>query len=174
MSTPTRLSDRLVALWQHLGLGRAHVATQIPTDLADFAAHHAARIAGAVLCVPVRLDPAPFVALDDRLLMIAGDRGLTAEATERAAARLPGARRARLADYEALGWSDVVADRTEAVVAALLGHLGDRAADAPQAVPREGRHAGLTYRIEGSGPALVLLPFFLAPSQWQPALPSIR
>src|SRR4029077_9648296 len=36
--------------------------------------------------------------------------------------------------------------------------------------PREGAHAGITYRIEGRGPALVLLPFFLAPSQWAPAV----
>jgi SAM-dependent methyltransferase len=35
----------------------------------------------------------------------------------------------------------------------------------------EGRHAGISYRIEGSGPALILLPFFLAPSQWYPAIP---
>ena len=39
--------------------------------------------------------------------------------------------------------------------------------------PRSGTHAGLTYRIEGQGPALILLPFFLAPSQWQPALPEL-
>ena len=31
-------------------------------------------------------------------------------------------------------------------------------------------HAEITYRIEGSGPAPLLLPFFLAPSQWAPAM----
>ena len=35
---------------------------------------------------------------------------------------------------------------------------------------REGVHAGISYRIEGTGPALMLLPFFLAPSQWAPAI----
>src|SRR5262249_28493629 len=34
-------------------------------------------------------------------------------------------------------------------------------------------HAGLTYRITGRGPPLILLPFFLAPSQWAPALPDL-
>ena len=38
-------------------------------------------------------------------------------------------------------------------------------------VAGEGAHAGITYRIRGAGPALVLLPFFLAPSQWEPAIP---
>jgi ubiquinone/menaquinone biosynthesis C-methylase UbiE len=34
---------------------------------------------------------------------------------------------------------------------------------------RSGSHAGIVYRIKGTGPPLVLLPFFLAPSQWEPA-----
>src|SRR5262249_30191263 len=38
---------------------------------------------------------------------------------------------------------------------------------------RSGAHAGLTYRIEGSGPPLILLPLFLAASQWDPALPEL-
>jgi SAM-dependent methyltransferase len=37
----------------------------------------------------------------------------------------------------------------------------------------EGMHAEITYRVEGSGPALLLLPFFLAPSQWAPAMPEL-
>ena len=36
---------------------------------------------------------------------------------------------------------------------------------------KPGNHAGISYRIEGSGPALLLLPFFHAPSQWTPAIP---
>ncbi|MBL8674603.1 MAG: methyltransferase domain-containing protein, partial [Rhodospirillales bacterium] len=34
-------------------------------------------------------------------------------------------------------------------------------------------HAGITYRAVGAGPALLLLPFFLAPSQWEPALAAL-
>ncbi len=34
-------------------------------------------------------------------------------------------------------------------------------------------HVGISYRIEGCGPALILLPFFLAPSQWGPAIPRL-
>jgi SAM-dependent methyltransferase len=37
-------------------------------------------------------------------------------------------------------------------------------------VRQSGTHAGISYRIEGTGPALILLPFFLAPSQWDPAI----
>jgi ubiquinone/menaquinone biosynthesis C-methylase UbiE len=165
--TPT---DRLLALWDHLGIGAAHVATQMPGDIAQLAKDFGGRLAGIVLCVPTRLDPVSFGAMPERLLMICGEGGLTTEVTARAEARLPGSRRVVLAGYDAAGWADVVADRTDEIVQAMSGFLGKLKADAPATVPREGVHAGISYRVEGTGPALMLLPFFLAPSQWAPAI----
>jgi SAM-dependent methyltransferase len=169
-------TERLIALMDHLGLGAAYFGTPIPRDISGLAAEHPERLAGVVLCVPSRLDPAPFTAIADRVLMIAGERGPAAEATARAAARLPAAERFVLAGYEAPGsWVDAVADRTDEIAEQMIGFLQrltatGRGADAPRRAPVEGRHAGITYRIEGSGPTLILLPFFLAPSQWNPAL----
>ena len=37
----------------------------------------------------------------------------------------------------------------------------------------EGEIAGISYRIRGAGPPLVLLPLFLAPSQWEPLIPRL-
>lgn len=165
--TPT---ERLLALWDHLGIGTAHVATQMPGDIAGLAASFGARLAGIVLCVPTRLDPVSFGAMPERLLMISGDAGLTADVTSRAEARLPGSRRTVLAGYDAPGWADVVADRTDEIVQAMSGFLGRLEADVPANPARGGVHAGISYRIDGSGPALMLLPFFLAPSQWAPAV----
>src|SRR5215831_18112113 len=104
--TPT---ERLLALWDHLGIGKAHVATQMPGDIAGLATAFASRLAGIVLCVPTRLDPANFEATPNRLLMISGEGGLTADVTKRAEARLAGSRRRVLAGYDAPGWADVVA-----------------------------------------------------------------
>ena len=101
------------------------------------------------------------------MLMIAGEYGPTFEVTTRAASRLPGAQRVILDGYEAQGWADVAAERSSEVVAAVTGFLTGHAADEPK-LAGEGRHAGITYRIEGSGPALILMPFFLAASQWDP------
>jgi ubiquinone/menaquinone biosynthesis C-methylase UbiE len=171
MTVEPALAERLIALWDHLGLTRAHVASQIPADLADLAARYPERVGSMVLCIPVRLDAGPFTALAGRILMIAGDRGLTHDATTRAAARLPGAARLVLADYDAFGWSDAIADRTDEIVRDLLEFLPRHASDTPRPPAREGSHAGITYRIVGGdGPALMLLPFFLAPSQWEPAI----
>ncbi|WP_422000199.1 methyltransferase domain-containing protein [Reyranella sp.] len=165
--SPTR---RLLALMDHLGLGVAHVATQMPGDIAGLAEGHAERLGGVVLCVPTRLDPGPFAAVADRLAMISGDGDLSADVTKRGLARLAGARRHVLDGYDAPGWADVVADRTDEVVNEMMRLLADRPADVPRAANREGDCEGIRWHLEGSGPALLLLPFFLAPSQWAPAV----
>jgi SAM-dependent methyltransferase len=171
MSQEPTLTERLVSLWDHLGLAAAHVATQMPGDIAGFARLHPGRLAGLLLCVPSRLDPTPFAAVAGRIVMISGERGMTAEVTTRAEPRLPGSRRIVLADYEAPGWADVVVDRTEIIVEALRGLTGE--ATVPATKAGVGLHAGIAYQVHGEGPALVLLPFFLAPSQWEAAIPDL-
>ena len=165
------LAQRLAALWNHLGIRAAHVAAQMAGDVAALVADAPERAAGVVLCVPSRLDPAPFAGIAGRVLMIAGDGDLTDAVTARALPRLPGAERQVLAGYLAPGWADVVADRTGAITGWMGSFLDRFRADTPRAVAPEGDVAGVSYRIQGSGPALVLLPFFLAPSQWEAAIP---
>jgi len=168
--------ERLIALMDHLGIEVAHLAAQVAGDVAGLAQAHPERIGGLVLCAPTRLDPQPFVGVTARLLIISGEGDPGAEPIRRAHERLPGAQRHVLTGYAALGWSDVVADRTTEVARTLLGFLksgpaarsADRGAE-PALEPGVGAYAGLTYRIDGRGPPLLLLPFFLAPSQWEPA-----
>jgi SAM-dependent methyltransferase len=166
-------ADRLAALMDHLGLARAHVATQMASDAAGFAAHYPQRIAALVLCAPTRIDPAPFAQVAPRLLMISGDTGITAEVAEPVHARLPQARRHLLRDYDAEAWSDVIADRGGEVAGTMAAFLAEVRLEPAALAARSGAHAGLTFRIEGQGPPLVLLPFFLAPSQWDAALPEL-
>jgi len=166
-------TERLLALLDHLAIQRAHIATQMPGDIAGLASRHDTRLAGVVLCVPTRLDPAQFQRVGDRVLMISGAGGLTADVTSRAAERLSGSTRHVLAGYDAPGWADVVADRTGEIADRMAGFLDSHAASVPTAPATEGMHAEITYRVEGSGPALLLLPFFLAPSQWAPAMPAL-
>ncbi|HEY3909146.1 MAG TPA: methyltransferase domain-containing protein [Stellaceae bacterium] len=169
-------TERLIALWDHLGIAAAHVATPMPGDVALMAARHPERIAGLVLCVPSRLDPAPFADLAGRVLMIAAERGPSATAVERATGRLPAAERVTLAGYEAPGsWADAVADRGDEISRSMIAFLSrlsapGHAAQAPRQIEAEGTHAGITFRICGSGPVLILMPFYLAPSQWEPAI----
>ncbi|HVB69298.1 MAG TPA: methyltransferase domain-containing protein [Acetobacteraceae bacterium] len=168
------LPHRLANLWDHLGVGAAHVAAQMPGDLAGIVTAAPERVAGVVLCVPSRLDPAPFAGVARRLLMIAGEGDLTDAVTARALPRLPGAARHVLHGYAAPGWADVVTDRAGAIAGWMTGHLRRFPGDPPRAAAgAEGVVAGISYRIQGAGPALVLLPFFLAPSQWDAAIPML-
>lgn len=167
-------TDRLISLLDHLGVGTAHLATQMPGDIAGLATRHPDRIAGITLMVPVRLDPAPFAAVAPRILIVTGETGLSAAATRRAAERLKSAHRVILKGYEAGGWADVAADRTDEVVTAMMSGLGRFPASMPDpSATQHGSHAGLTYTITGNGPALLLLPFFLAASQWDPVVPQL-
>jgi SAM-dependent methyltransferase len=167
-----KIVERLASLMQHLQLDAACFAAQIPGDIADLAAQLPERVTGLVLCAPTRLDPRPFAPVARRLLIIAGETGLSAETSRRAIAQLPGAQEHILADYNAQGWSDVVADRTTEVVGAIISFLIRSSSGRPITPPPSGSgtHSGLDYRVVGQGPPLVLLPFLLAPSQWEPAL----
>src|SRR5215468_1496068 len=162
-------------LMDHLGLDVAHFGTPIPRDISSMAAEYPGRLGGVVFCVPSRLDPAPFTDIAERVLMICGEHGPAAEATARATGRLPNAERSVLAGYSAPGsWSDAVAERTEEIADRMIAFLEARHADVLRpAAPKEGIHAGISYKVEGAGPALILLPFFLAPSQWDPAIPRL-
>ena len=51
------VTERLVALMDHLGLGMAFLGTPIPRDISGLALQYPERLAGVVLCVPSR-DPA--------------------------------------------------------------------------------------------------------------------
>ncbi|MFG1222460.1 methyltransferase domain-containing protein [Xanthobacter wiegelii] len=165
------LADRLAALWDHLGIEAAHVATQMPGSLAGFAAAHPGRIAGLLFHEPVGCEPAAFAAVADRLTVLAGDGGTSSQIAAVIAAALPESRRRVLEGYAQPGWADHVRDRTGEVIAALKDLPG--AASTRDRAPESGAHAGISYDICGSGPALVLFPLFLAPTQWDAALPRL-
>ena len=162
-------ADRLISLWDHLGLKSAHVAAQMPIDIASLVRACPDRIAGLLFCAPIGIDPIPLAAIASRVVLVAGDRGISPKVADTAGQRLPGSRRVTLVDYDAPAWADCVTDRTDTIVEALRGLPGD--ATVPQLQPGSGVHGGITYQIHGGGPALVLFPLMLAPSQWEAAIP---
>ena len=174
MTTETALpvEERLRRLFQHLGIERAHVAGRLPSDWRGLATAFPEMVASLTLLGPTTVDPQSVAHLAARLLVITGDRGPTAENVRAAVARLPEASVVFLPGYSLLGWSDVVADRPDEVGSALLHFLGYTKSPPGQDVAppteTEGEIAGISYRIQGAGPPLVLLPLFLAPSQWNP------
>jgi SAM-dependent methyltransferase len=169
------VEERLRRVFQHLGIDRAHVAGsgRTPSDWRGLTTAFPETVASLTLLCPAIVDQ-NIAHLASRLLVITGDQGPTAENVRASMARLQNASVVFLSGYSFLGWSDVVADRSDEIGSAILHFLGQVASpparDVAPTAEKEGEIAGISYRIQGRGPPLVLLPLFLAPSQWDPLM----
>jgi len=173
------VEELIYQLFQHFGIQQAHIAASMPGDWMGFAASHPECISSLTLVSPRSIDPAAVAGFTDRLLVITGDQGKPAEALRRAMSNLPGATLLALRDYSSAGsWLDIVADRTEEVgltMMNLLARLGQEQKVREVSLPEgEGEVADISYRVEGSGPPLLLFPLALALSQWEPLVPKLK
>ena len=167
----TSVSDRLAGLLDHLGLDRVFMATQMPGDIAGFCASHPGRVGGLALVIPSRINPAAFAPLGENVMVLAGESGIPTGTADAAAPGMPDARQIRLAGYAATAWSDIAVERPDSLCDEMVRFLKDRSPPpTPGLAPSSGEAGGVTYRVLGAGPPLVLTPFFLAASQWEPVL----
>ena len=167
------VEERLRQLLGHLGIAQAHFVTRVPDDSPGLARRCPEMVSSLTAIGGV--DPQAVEPLAARLLVITGDRGRNAEAVRAAMPRLRDAQLVTLRDYEIFAWTDLAAERTEELGAEMmqfLARISPPAAQPSAPVPAgEGEFAGVSYRIRGAGPPLVLLPMFLAASQWEPLIP---
>ncbi len=179
MPYDTRLPshERVLRLIDELSIGRAHFGGRHPNVIGDLLGARPELVVSATLLGPPAFDPAPFQRLADRVLGLLGDVGPAAEAAGKALAKVLEATSVALPGYEQLPWSDLVADRTDQIGDALLAQLDRVSANEGLAsvslTEGEGEVAGVSYRAQGAGPPVVLLPLGLAPSQWDPLLPRL-
>jgi SAM-dependent methyltransferase len=172
------VEERLVRLFQHLGIARAHVAARGVGDWGGLAARHPDYIASLTLICPRGMDPNTLATLAPRLLVLAGDQGRPDALTRQAVENLQAATLITLRDYVSpTTYADVVADRSADIGDAMIDFLarmdqvqGTRTVALPRG---EGEVAGISYHIHGSGPPLVLLPLGMAASQWEPLVPRL-
>lgn len=172
------IEERLAQLLQHLGIERAHFAARGGGDWGGLAVRHPDCIASLTLICPRGMDPSTLDPLASRLLVLAGDQGRPDALVRQVVGNLQGATLIALRDYASPTiYADVGADRAEDIGAAMMAFLtrmdqiyGPRTASLPAA---EGEVAGISYRLCGSGPPLVLLPLGVAPSQWEPLVPRL-
>jgi len=166
----------LLDLFRHLGIEQAHIAAGGPPPLMDWhslATLHPERVASLTLISPPILDTAPLAGLASRILVVAGDRGALTQGAAKFANSLPNASAHILRDYDWQPWSDVIADRGAEIGAAMLDFLDHHPLPAVRLSVPEGEAAGISYRICGAGPPLVLMPLSLAPSQWDPLISTL-
>jgi len=165
----------LVDLFEHLEIERAHIAAGRLglTDWQGLANRHPDRVASLTLINPPILDADRLRGLTSRVLAVAGDQGPTAEGSAKLLAELPDARSLLLRGFECHPWSDVIADRGSEIGPVMLGFLDRHPVPAVALPEGEGEAAGISYRIRGAGPPLILMPLDLAPSQWEPLISTL-
>jgi len=176
VQTALTVEERIRQLLRHLGIDQAHFACWLAQDWAGLVAK-SPRVISSLTLIGGSFDPRAVEHLAAKLLMVTGDQGPRAEAVKDSMNRLPGAQLVRLGNFEIRAWSDVAAERADELGAAMLDFLAHMTASGPSGIrplrEGEGEVAGVSYRIRGAGPPLVLLPMFLAPSQWEPLLPRL-
>ncbi len=175
LSEDRPLEDRLSELFRDLGLARAHMAARQITDWQGLVERQRDLFASLTLVCPFGFDPGLARNLASRLLVIGGDTGAACEKLAGTLAGIDGASFQPLPGCTGQAWDDTAAGWRDEVGAAMLDFLAvrDGAREvAPRGLPEgDGEVAGITYRIRGSGPPLVLFPLMLAPSQWEPLVP---
>lgn len=171
------VEERILQVLRHLGIQQAHFAGRVPKDLTGLATTYPETFLSLTLLGPTAVNPHTVGSLASRLLVFNGDRGPLAERVQRVVESAPGARLVSLRDYAILGWTDMVAERTDEIGSTMLSFLAQMNPAASDQIisptEREGEVAGISYRIRGAGPPLVLLPLFLAASQWEPLVPRL-
>ena len=164
----------LAQLLDHLGIAGAHFAGRSLADVQGFIAKYPDRVATMTLVCPTVLNPRSLAPLGARLMVLTGDHGLGARRVQAVLPDLPEATAVVLDDYAGLTWADLAADRGDDIDAAIR-EFHQRRAALPAAGLREqeGEIAGISFRIRGAGPPLVLLPLDLSPGQWEPLIPAL-
>jgi ubiquinone/menaquinone biosynthesis C-methylase UbiE len=176
-ATALPVEERILQLLQHLGIDQAHIAGRTPGDWTGLATAYPGVFSSFTLVGPGGFAPHTVSSLASRLLVFTGDQEASAERVRRIVENLPDARLVTLRDYALVGWTDMVAERTDEIGSAMLRFLAQHSppAEAKTVSPADerGEIAGISYHMRGAGPPLVLLPLFLAPSQWEPLVPML-
>jgi hypothetical protein len=107
------VDQRILRLFQHLGISRAHLAARMPLDWEGFVTKYPERVASLTLVCPSGVNPAALQPLGSRLLAIVADRGALADRVRRPLMQLTDAKIHALHDYAAQLWSDVIPDHFE-------------------------------------------------------------
>lgn len=176
-STTSSPADRVGILLDHFGLERVHVAACMSGDWGELVTNFGDRLCSLTLVAPHLNKGIPdrLQAFASPALVITGDQGAPAKRARDLAGKFGRCELVELRDYSSPAWADTIADRTADVAHAISDFLARAEHDhgAPTAIAQngEGGIAGLRYRIHGRGPALVLMPLSLAPSQWEPLVP---
>ena len=173
------VEESIVGILRRLGIERAHFASRNLNDWRGLAVNHPEAIASLTLICPLGFDTMALAPLADRLLVFNGSRGGATETIGRNLADLPAASSITLDDYVyANNYADLAVERGGQLSEGMLDFMAgvdardNTAAATPSTTDGEtdGEVEGIYFRVQGTGPPLVLLPLGAAPAQWDPVV----
>ena len=174
----TPVEHKIIEVLRQLGIERAHFASRGLNDWLGMVAGYRETVASLTLVCPLGFDSRAVETLGERLLVFNGDQGASTDTINRNVAGLPAASMVTLADTPYPdNYNDLAVSRGGDIGPAMLDFLArvDSQGGMANASPpvEEGEVGDLYFRVQGSGPPLVLLPLGAAPSQWGPLLESL-
>ena len=169
----TPVEERIVGVLRQLGIEQAHFASRGLNDWHGVAERFPETVASLTLVCPLGFDSLSLTPLADRLLVVNADRGGATETIDRNMAGLPSASMVALGDCAFPdNYNDLAVLRGSDIAAAMQGFLSrmdsQGGLDSVSPSVEEGEVDGIYFKVQGSGPPLVLLPLGAAPSQWEP------
>ena len=114
------VEERILQLFKHLGIQRAHIAGQMTADWKDFAAAHHEAISSITIICPIGIDTGALSAIGSKTLVFSGNEGPRAENVQQGMTNLPEATLVTLKRCQNLPWADVVADHRDEISAAMM------------------------------------------------------
>lgn len=174
LATSDSVAERIRSVLSHLGITRANFAGRLPTDWAGLAGESPDLFASLILVCPLSVDVRAAALLGPRLMVLNGDHGPVSDRIRGLMPQLSQAKLVTIPQCNVLGWADLAADFPRPIGDAMVEFLpqSDQSVRLNTVCHAQfqGELEGVSYRIRGSGPPLVLLPLFLSPSQWEPII----
>ena len=167
------VEEKIVGVLRQLRIERAHFASRGLNDWHGVAYRFPETVASLTLVCPLGFDSLALTPLADRLLVVNADRGGSTETIDRNMAGLPSASMVALNDCAYPdNYNDLAVLRGSDITAAMQDFLArmefHNGPDSVSPPVEEGEVDGIYFKVQGSGPPLVLLPLGAAPSQWGP------
>ena len=171
----TPVEERIFGVLGQLGIEQAHFASRGLNDWKGIADNYPGAVASLTLVCPLGFDSQALVPLADRLLVFNAHQGGASETITRNTASLPSSSVVTLRDCVFPdNYNDLAVLRGGEIGPAMLDFLASIDAPTTVSLPvEEGEQDGVYFKVQGSGPPLVLLPLGAAPSQWDPLVATL-
>ena len=178
LSPGLALEERISQLLGHLGISKAHFVARGAQDWTGLAETFPEFISSLTLVCPQGFDSPVLGSLASRLLVISAEGSEDAAIVGRHPEKFEKTQTINLSGFPVPNtYADIAAERPEEIAAGLVAFLQQMGQ--PHQTPsvdfaeETGEIAGISYRIRGTGPPVVLFPLSAAPSQWEPIMATL-